>query len=116
MMPIFPVSYNAYMMAIPLIKNKSLRKELSTRHNWNLKIWADVRIKSIIDRSGKEKEQKNLGKWIDIVLKSNCMFEGVKNAMIKLTFELVNRYCSKLEDSKSIDFSVDNANLFVKQI
>ena len=44
------------------------------------------------------------------------MFEGVKNAMIKLTFELVNRYCSKLEDSKSIDFSVDNANLFVKQI
>ena len=96
MMPIFPMSYTAYMAALETISNQTIKNELRTRHNWNLKIWADVRIKSILDRNNKDREQKNLIKWVDIVLKKNCMFEGVKNYMIKLTLQLTNRYCLKL--------------------
>lgn len=52
-----------------------------------------------MDRSAKDKEN-NLNKWIDIAFKKNFMLKGVKSYMIKLAFQLVNRYAQKLEDEE----------------
>lgn len=95
--PTFPISYSAYKHAVSSIKNKSLRSELETRHGWNLKLWADLRIKTILDRSSKDKD-KSLIKWLEIVFKKNFMIHGVKSYMVKLGFLLVNRACLRLED------------------
>lgn len=58
-------------------------------------MWADLRIKTIMDRSGKDRT-KSLAKWLEIVFKKSFMIPGVKNFMIKLAFQLVNRNCTKL--------------------
>ena len=55
MMPIFPISYACYVRAVAGVKHQEIKQHLLTYHNWNLKIWADVRVKSILDRSAKQK-------------------------------------------------------------
>lgn len=53
--PTFPISYIAYKNALASIQNENLKRELEIRHGWNLAFWADLRIKSIMDRSAKER-------------------------------------------------------------
>ena len=103
------------MSAVQNIKNQRIKEELKNRHNWNLTIWADLRTKNIFFRSNKESEGKSISFWVGNVLKKNCMFDGVKSYMVKLIFDLINRYCGKLEE-KGIEFNVENANMVVKEI
>lgn len=80
MMPVYPIAYSAYMKNLEKMSHP-IKDQLRRSHNFNIKRWADIRAKNIMDRSEKDSD---LIKWIDIIFKSNCMLEGVKTNMVRL--------------------------------
>ena len=68
-----------------------------------------------MDRSAKDKEN-NLNKWIDIVFKPKFMLKGVKSYMIKLAFQLVNRYADNIEAEPEFSTPVINQVLTQMQL
>lgn len=74
---------------------------MRTHHNWKLSLWAELRIKSIMDRSAKDFNLKLEGvlvKWMDIIFKKGFMIKGTKAYMIRLAMMLINKYCLQYED------------------
>lgn len=114
--PTFIISFNAYQDSLKIIDNEKIRQEMAVHHNWKLSLWAELRIKSIMDRSAKDFNLKLEGilvKWLDIIFKKNFMVKGTKSYMIKLGMMLVNKYCQQLEE---IDFDIERLNSFVTEI
>ena len=72
---------------------------MEVHHNWKLSLWAELRIKSIMDRSKKDlaiKMEGVLVKWIDIIFKKGFIIKGTKSYMIKLSMMLVNNFSQQL--------------------
>jgi len=109
-MPIFPVSFRSYQNAI---ENAKLSEQMTLcfrqHHGWNLKMWATVREKNILDRSATDSDML---KWADIIFKSNCMLPGTFPDFLKLAFKVINRHLAK---SGQNDFLTSTFNKIVEQ-
>lgn len=62
-----------------------------------------------MDRSNNDSD---ISKWIDIIFKNSCMLPGTLTDFLKLTFKLINRYLSKVNNA---DFSPSAFNRLIEQ-